>query len=113
MIKESALIEVYKTVRAQFEDMYCLNQRTTSHTAPSMKNTFRRLRAHMQENRYHVFIRGRKSSYHAQDMMSKGMAIAMSKRLEAVFSDAMDVDSEWAGLGDDMEVGEDGGDLEV
>jgi hypothetical protein len=33
--------------------------------------------------------------------------------MQAVFNDAMEVDSDWVGLADEMEIGEDGGGLEV
>ncbi|KAJ3518248.1 hypothetical protein NMY22_g13775 [Coprinellus aureogranulatus] len=95
---EAALIEVYKTIRIDFEDMYCLNQRSLRHAPPDMRATFRKLRLHMQANQCHMFIRGRRVPYIVPDASSKGMSIAMSKKSEVIFSDVIDTtDGEWAG----------------
>ncbi|KAH6879606.1 hypothetical protein BKA70DRAFT_1127231, partial [Coprinopsis sp. MPI-PUGE-AT-0042] len=113
MFKESALIEVYKSVRIQFEDMYCLNRKSTRHAPANLSTTFLKLRKHMEKHRdkYFTKVQGRKAAYHVPNAMSIGMKAANSKKMEVVFTDAAGL--EWADLPKEIEVDGEDGDLAV
>jgi len=76
-MKESALIEVYKSIRVQFEQMFCLEHKTIRHSPPKMKNTFDKLGEYMQKESTHTEVKGR-AAQSIVDAMAKGMHMAMT-----------------------------------
>ncbi|KAF8815306.1 hypothetical protein BYT27DRAFT_7226013 [Phlegmacium glaucopus] len=77
IMKESALIEVYKSIRIQFEQMFCLEHKTIRHSPPKMKNTFDKLGDYMRTESTHTEVRGR-MAYNIVDAKAKGMHMAMT-----------------------------------
>ncbi|EKM77433.1 hypothetical protein AGABI1DRAFT_130514 [Agaricus bisporus var. burnettii JB137-S8] len=61
MVEASPLIEVYKDVRIQFEQMFCLTHKTSRHSPPKMKLTFRKLQKYMEKYDTNIFIPGRET----------------------------------------------------
>jgi len=75
-MNESSLIEVYKSIRVQFEKMFCLEHKTVRHSPPKMKNTFDKLGEYMQKESSHIQIKGR-DAHSITDAMSKGMHMVL------------------------------------
>jgi hypothetical protein len=76
-MKELALIEVYKNVRIQFEQMFCLDHKTIRHSPPKMKNTFAKLGEYMRKELTHTEVKGRAGAS-IVDAMAKGMHMSMT-----------------------------------
>jgi hypothetical protein len=104
ILKESPLIEVYKNVRIQLEQMFSLEHMTTRHSPPKMEKTFAKLAAYMAKEKANEAVSGRKSKYSIPDVMGKGMIGIMMKG-------GIDEAPEWENLADDTEVED--GDLDV
>ncbi|XP_006457382.1 hypothetical protein AGABI2DRAFT_79752 [Agaricus bisporus var. bisporus H97] len=73
MIIESPLIETYKNIRQQFENMFCLDHKTTRHSPADMKATFEKLAEYMRKEQSNEFVTGRTAEYEVQDVMAVGM----------------------------------------
>ncbi|KAF8985862.1 hypothetical protein BDQ17DRAFT_1402417 [Cyathus striatus] len=71
ILRESAFIEVFKNIRIQFEQMFCLKHKTTRHSPPNMKATFSKLQRFLQKNKTCVSVPGRKSKCCLPDVMMK------------------------------------------
>jgi hypothetical protein len=106
-MKESALIEVYKSIRIQFEQMFCLEHKTIRHSPPKMKNTFNKLGEYMRKESTHKEVKGRAANS-IVDAMAKGMHMAMTGHAPGG-SGAIDSGE----LGDDVEEVDDDGSLDV
>lgn len=105
ILKESPLIEVYKNIWVQLEEMFCLEHKTTRHSSPKMEKTFAKLAAYMTKEKANEIVSARKSKYCIPDVMGKGMiGIIMKENINNA--------AEWEDLQDDADV-EDGGDLDV
>jgi hypothetical protein len=74
--KESALIEVYKSIHIQFEKMFCLVHNSTHHSPPNMIKTFSKLAAYMKQEKSHEFINGRTTGYQVKDVFGEGWSQA-------------------------------------
>lgn len=74
MIEASPLIEVYKDIRQQFEDMFNLTHKTSRHSPPNMKLTFQKLREYMEKYNSNDFIRGRDATQNLVNTMGIGIA---------------------------------------
>ncbi|KZT63807.1 hypothetical protein DAEQUDRAFT_719004 [Daedalea quercina L-15889] len=72
ILKESALIEVYKTIRMTFEKMFALNHRTYRHSQPKMDKTFKKLATYMAKIGLHK-QQPRTSKYNIKDAKAEGM----------------------------------------
>jgi len=109
IIAESPLIEIYKNIRLQLEDMFVLEHHTIQHSPPEMKRTFEVLRNYMRKNNATKHISGRKAKYSVPDTMAHGMHIIMTT----------DITMEGVGENDEGEVEgdgviiEDAGDVEI
>ncbi|XP_006457028.1 hypothetical protein AGABI2DRAFT_78952 [Agaricus bisporus var. bisporus H97] len=80
MIKESPLIETYKDIRRQLEDMFCLGRTTTHHSPTDMKSTFDRLAEYLIKEKTNEYIQGREAEHEVKDMMAEGLQkIAMGE----------------------------------
>lgn len=80
MIKESPLIETYKDIRCQLEDMFCLGRTTTHHSPTDMKSTFDRLAEYLIKEKTNEYIQGREAEHEVKDMMAEGLQkIAMGE----------------------------------
>lgn len=73
MVEQSPLVEIYKDIRVQFEQMFCLTHKTTSHSPANMSLTFTKAMTYMQKHQANEFIAGRSSEYEITDMRTKGM----------------------------------------
>ncbi|KAJ3576948.1 hypothetical protein NP233_g92 [Leucocoprinus birnbaumii] len=103
IIKESPLIEIYKSICQQFEDMFCLEHRTSHYTPANMKNTFAKLAEYMRKEETSVFITGRKADHEVQDTV----AVGCHKLLEGeVDLDVVDQSEDTSGI--EIEVDDDG-----
>lgn len=76
-MRESVLIEVYKSIRVQFEQMFCLEHKTIRHSPPKMKNTFDKLGNYMRKESTHTEVKGR-ATQSIVDTMAKGMHMSMT-----------------------------------
>jgi hypothetical protein len=106
IIAESPLLEVYKNTRIQFEQMFCLDHKTTRHSPPKMELTFKRLGDYMRKEMTNEEVKGR-DGITIIDAMSVGMHNAMSGKI-AGDSDGDDIE-----IADEMEEVEDDGSLDV
>lgn len=97
-MKESALIEVYKNIRIQFEQMFCLEHKTVRHSPPKMKNTFDKLGDYMQKEKTQIEVKGR-AAYNIVDAKAKGMHMTMTGHAPGATSST----SGSSDLGDDAE----------
>jgi hypothetical protein len=86
MIEASPLIEVYKDVRAQFEQMFSLTHKTSRHSPPKMRVTFDKLRKHMELNKANEFIPGRPMEHN----VVRTREIGMEKLQKAVHNERKD-----------------------
>ncbi|XP_006463783.1 hypothetical protein AGABI2DRAFT_74833 [Agaricus bisporus var. bisporus H97] len=77
MIAASPLIEVYKDIRGQFEQMFCLTHRTSRHSPPKMKVTFAKLQRYMEKQQANEFIMGRNAEHVLMDTIQVGMTKLM------------------------------------
>lgn len=73
MIEASPLIEVYKDVRGQFEDMFCLTHKTNRHSPPKMRTTFKKLQRYIKANQANVFIAGREGAHQLMNTTQAGI----------------------------------------
>ena len=74
MIKQSALIDVFRGVHTIIEDWLHLQQRTTRHTPRDMRKTIARLAAYMAARNAHVFTEGRQGvMYSVPDQIRVGV----------------------------------------
>ncbi|KAF9008452.1 hypothetical protein BDQ17DRAFT_1172469, partial [Cyathus striatus] len=73
ILKESALIEIFKNIWIQLERMFCLKHQTTLHSPPNMNATFKKLRSHMADNKAWIRQHGQKSKYCIPNAMAKGI----------------------------------------
>ncbi|CDO69126.1 hypothetical protein BN946_scf185042.g28 [Trametes cinnabarina] len=108
ILKQAALVEVYKKVRISFKGMFALNHRTYRHLAPKMERTLKKLRTYVETHEVHVVKRARSTKHLVPDVAELGV----NKLLSA----GMDLDG--AGDADDamdgeIEVNGNEGDLEV
>lgn len=78
IVKESPLIKAYKNICRQFEDMFCLDHKTSWHSPADMKGTFAKLSEYMRKERSNEFIPGRTAKHEVQDMMAEGMKKALA-----------------------------------
>jgi len=106
-MKESALIEVYKSICIQFEQMFCLEHRTIWHSPPKMKNTFDKLGKYMQKESTHKEVKGW-AAHNIVNAMAKGMHMAMMGQAPGGLGA-----SDPGELGDDAEEVDDDGSLDV
>ncbi|OCH86115.1 hypothetical protein OBBRIDRAFT_738611, partial [Obba rivulosa] len=78
ILKESVLIQVYKRIRINFENMFMLHKRGYKHSKAKMVLTFKKLAKHMEKKRTHEFVRGRTAAYIIPDAMDIGLQKLMS-----------------------------------
>ncbi|XP_006462858.1 hypothetical protein AGABI2DRAFT_73074 [Agaricus bisporus var. bisporus H97] len=96
MIELSPLIEIFKDVRAQFEQMFCLEHKTSRHSPAKMSLTFAKVERHMEKHHTNEFIPGRGSEYEITDMASIGMTkliVAIDKAREKQKRDTEHLDA--------------------
>ena len=105
IIKESPLIEVYKNIRLQLQDMFQLSNQTSRHSLPDMTETFAILGRYMREHKAFVDVPGRTAKYTVPDAIADGLSVLLS-------SDTFD-DVEITGDMDDEQEVDDEGDLMV
>ncbi|TFK61620.1 hypothetical protein BDN72DRAFT_872713 [Pluteus cervinus] len=74
LMKQSALIEVFKSIRIQLEDWFCFNVKNSHHSPPKLLETFAKLSAHLLEHQTNEFINGRTTAYSIPDIMGQGLA---------------------------------------
>jgi hypothetical protein len=59
IIKESSLSEIYKNIRVNYEEVYCLDPTVPTHQPPDMRKTFEKLAKHMHREHTNDYIPGR------------------------------------------------------
>ncbi|CDO77882.1 hypothetical protein BN946_scf184690.g3 [Trametes cinnabarina] len=108
ILKQAALVEVYKKVRISFEEMFALDHRTYRHAAPKMARTLKKLCEYMQAQDAHVTKPKRGTNYAIPDMIEAGICklMGMSNRT------TNDIDEDSA-ADDEVEVDGDEGDLDM
>lgn len=101
IIKESCLIELYRRIRIDVEEMFLLENQTNNHSLPDMHDTFSKLAWYIEKEDVNEFIRGRKAKYTVPNAIGEGM--------DKMFGLSRKVDSSvlWADLPDDNVVNED------
>jgi len=72
-MKESALIEVYKSIHIQFEQMFCLEHRMIWHSPPKMKNTFDKLGEYMQKESTLIIPKHKHGNHSATTQIKMGI----------------------------------------
>lgn len=77
MVEASPLIEVYKDVRIQFEQMFCLSHKTSRHSPPKMKSTFQKLGTYMKKQEINLYIPGRDAEHNLIDTNEIGLTKLM------------------------------------
>lgn len=98
--------------------MFCLEHKTTRHSAPRMEATFQKLTNYMAKNRAHEKVANR-HGYAVPDMMGKGVHLMMTRGnstheagtntdLDCQMAGIEDDEEDWGTLPDDLEVGDDG-----
>ncbi|TFK37834.1 hypothetical protein BDQ12DRAFT_698959 [Crucibulum laeve] len=128
IIDESLLIEAYKNIRHQFEQMFCFEHRASRHSPPRMEITFKKLTKYMEEKKTYATVKGRNSAYSIPDIMSQGLDVlttrahfdvevyAESLRAGEELEDEdveVEVENEWSELADGQEEVEDDGSLDL
>ncbi|KAJ8503630.1 hypothetical protein ONZ45_g10687 [Pleurotus djamor] len=108
IIKESQLIEVYKNTRIQFEQMFCLDHKTTRHSPPNMRETFQQLGRQMKRDKVNVFQARRQSKNEISDYEGLGFEIMMRKLGKLESEVEVEAEAE-ATTADDAELEDDGG----
>ncbi|RDX48735.1 hypothetical protein OH76DRAFT_1351984 [Lentinus brumalis] len=78
ILKQAALLGVYKAIRISLEGMFALNHRTYRHSAPNLKKTLHKLQIYMEQEGAHVIKPGRRSKYSVPDVMEVGVNKLMS-----------------------------------
>ncbi|KAL6298183.1 hypothetical protein BKA93DRAFT_820490 [Sparassis latifolia] len=73
ILKESALIEVFKIVCSNFEAMFLLDHRTFKHSPPKMERIFKKLVTYMRKKDTHIHTQGRRTAHVISDAMEAGM----------------------------------------
>jgi hypothetical protein len=115
IIAESPLIETYKNIRRQFEQMFCLDHKTSRHSPPKMTLTFQKLTEYMKNEKAHESVRERETEHTILDIMTKGLELIQIRGARAklpIDSDDTNI-SEWEELGDEIEEVEDDGSLDL
>ncbi|KAI0310544.1 hypothetical protein OF83DRAFT_1033881, partial [Amylostereum chailletii] len=72
MLKESILIEIYRTLHVNIEDNFCLTNRTINHAKPNMKNTYKKVSEHMQKHRPNEYQPKRRARYAVENLVQTG-----------------------------------------
>lgn len=109
ILKESALIQVFKNIRISLEQMFALENRTFKHSPAKMQHTFRKLGIFMRKVQTHVRVPGRRSAYTIPDVMEAGLVKLMSSEFGEYGLDEVQVPD--AGVGDEVDA--ENGDLDV
>ncbi|OCH85843.1 hypothetical protein OBBRIDRAFT_814892 [Obba rivulosa] len=89
ILKESVLIQVYKRIWINFENMFMLHKYGYKHLKANMVLTFKKLVKHIEKKRTHEFVRGRTAAYVIPDAMDIGL-----QKLISAESVAINVDEE-------------------
>jgi hypothetical protein len=115
IIAESPLIETYKNIRRQFEQMFCLDHKTSRHSPPKMTLTFKKLTEYMRKEKAHEPVKQRKTEHTIMDMMTKGLELIQIRGARGklpIDSEGTDI-TDWDELGDEIEEVEDDGSLDI
>ncbi|KAI1783103.1 hypothetical protein LXA43DRAFT_904272, partial [Ganoderma leucocontextum] len=107
ILRQAALIEVYKSIRISFERMFALEHRTYRHTAPKMEKTFRKLRTYMEVNNAHIVTPSRATKHAVSNMIDDGTYKLMEMMNEGDGENLTD------GVVIEDEIDGDSGDLDV
>jgi hypothetical protein len=119
IIAESQLIETYKNIRIQFEQMFCIEHKASRYSPPKMEITFKKLTTYMEHEKAHVFTPNRGSTYDIPEVMDKGMVMLLNQRSQPdtdlhIETESRHGDSnKWEDLGDEQEEVEDDGSLDL
>ncbi|KDQ57302.1 hypothetical protein JAAARDRAFT_131270, partial [Jaapia argillacea MUCL 33604] len=111
ILKETALIEVWKNLRINFEKMHVFNHKTFIQSLPKMKKTFDKLMEYIETRRTHKFVPKRKSCHLILNMMEEGMNQLMADEAGVARKAKKAEDDEWEDIENEAE-GEEG-DLEA
>jgi hypothetical protein len=77
MVEESPLIEIYKDIHIQFEEMFCLDHKTSQHSPANMMLMLRKVMKYMDHHNVNKFISKWGSEYEITDLNSIGIAKLM------------------------------------
>jgi hydroxyethylthiazole kinase-like sugar kinase family protein len=75
IIKESPLVQTYRSTKTTVEKNFQLSHLTAMHTSPNMNRTFEEVNQHHEESNPHKITPGRKSSYGIPDVIDKGRSM--------------------------------------
>ncbi|KAF8986463.1 hypothetical protein BDQ17DRAFT_1259648 [Cyathus striatus] len=81
IIKESPLVEAYRSIRTSIEQNFALSHLTSAHTDPDMTKTFDVLRQHLEHHKPHRRVLGCKSKYCIPDPIEKGMNLFLKENM--------------------------------
>ncbi|KAL6300825.1 hypothetical protein BKA93DRAFT_712230, partial [Sparassis latifolia] len=94
ILKESALIGVYKNARINLKKMFTLDHCTFKHSPLKLLQTFKKLATYMQKKNTHVFVAGRKSRHTITDALEAGMYKLVTTDTEGLEKDELEVELE-------------------
>ncbi|KAK7682119.1 hypothetical protein QCA50_014705 [Cerrena zonata] len=112
IIKESPLLEIYRNIQEQLQDMFESNQKGNLHSSPNMERTFQVLARYMEKTKASSVVPGRSAHYVVPDVMLEGMHILMTTNVESADVDQDTGDNEDESADKELEV-EDRDDLLV
>jgi hypothetical protein len=78
IIKESPLVQTYRSTKTTIEKNFRLCHITTAHANPDMSRTFEEVRKHHESKDPYRITPGRRSSYIIPDVIDKGRALMKS-----------------------------------
>ncbi|KIL65827.1 hypothetical protein M378DRAFT_76148 [Amanita muscaria Koide BX008] len=100
IIQESCLIETYRRIRTDVEQMFLLDHKTNRHSLPDLKETLSKLAQYIEKERMNIYIKGRKARYMIPNAIAEGMDKMFGLSSKASSSEL------WVDLPDDNEVEE-------
>ncbi|KAG1849657.1 hypothetical protein DFJ58DRAFT_716892 [Suillus subalutaceus] len=81
IIKESLLIEIYRSCHVTMENVFHLQHRTIRHSAPDMTKTIKKLSGHMKDKNVHLSKDGWKALRVVPDQVSAGMTLMQEQKV--------------------------------
>ncbi|KAK7047080.1 hypothetical protein VNI00_006740 [Paramarasmius palmivorus] len=78
IIKESALIGVYKNAKQQVEEMFRITHGTSRHSMRNLSGTFKKLQRYFEDKEAHEFIDGREAGFQTEDVINKGAGMEVA-----------------------------------
>ncbi|KAJ3764510.1 hypothetical protein FB446DRAFT_796103 [Lentinula raphanica] len=115
IIKESSLLGVFKSARIMVNRIFRIGRRTTRHSGPNLRKTFRVIKDYIEEIQLNEKIHGRHTTYAIPNQIVRGQHLAMTSKPKPVRGEHVLIISdndpnahEWEDIddGDDNELSE-------